>query len=51
MRFAQANAKVGLQLRERGISHYNSVTDIFRAVLDTPPDLHIGMVSLNARKI
>ena len=50
MRFMQENAKVGLNLRERPISHYNSVTDAFRAVLDTPPDLHIGMVTLSARR-
>ena len=50
MRFAQENAKVGLNLRERPISHYNSVTDAFRAVLDTPADLHIGTVALSARR-
>lgn len=50
MRFAQENAKVGLNLRERPISHYNSVTDVFRAVLDTPADLHIGTVALSARR-
>jgi meso-butanediol dehydrogenase/(S,S)-butanediol dehydrogenase/diacetyl reductase len=50
MRFAQENAKVGLHLRERPISHYNSVTDAFRAVLDMPADLHVAMVTLNARR-
>lgn len=50
MRFATENAKVGLNLRERPISHYNSVTDAFRAILDMPPDLHIGMVTLSGRK-
>ncbi len=50
MRFALENAKVGINPRERGISHYNSVTDAFRAVLDTPADLHIGMVMLSARR-
>ena len=50
MRFAEANAKAGLNLRERPISHYNSVTDAFRAVLDMPPDLHMGLVTLGARK-
>lgn len=50
IRFAQENAKVGINLRERGISHYMSVTDLFRAVLDMPADLHIGAVALNARK-
>lgn len=50
MRFAQENAKVGLNLRERGVTHYQSVTDVFRAVLDMPADLHIGTVALTARK-
>jgi len=50
MRFAQENAKVGLNLRERPISHYNSVTDAFRAVIDMPADVHMGMVTLSARK-
>jgi hypothetical protein len=50
MRFAQENAKVGLNLRERPISHYKSVTDAFRAVLDMPADLHIGMVTLSGSK-
>lgn len=50
MKFAQAAAKMGINLRESPISHYNSVTDAFRAVLDTPSDLHIGLVTLSARK-
>lgn len=50
VRFAQENAKVGIHMRERGISHYNSVTDAFRAILDMPADLHMGTVALNARK-
>jgi meso-butanediol dehydrogenase/(S,S)-butanediol dehydrogenase/diacetyl reductase len=50
IRFAQENAKVGLNLRERPISQYNSVTDAFRAVLDMPADLHVGMVTLSGSK-
>jgi meso-butanediol dehydrogenase/(S,S)-butanediol dehydrogenase/diacetyl reductase len=50
MRFATENAKVGLNLRERPISHYKSVTDAFRAVLDMPADLHIGTVALSAAR-
>jgi meso-butanediol dehydrogenase/(S,S)-butanediol dehydrogenase/diacetyl reductase len=49
LRFALENAKVGINIRERGVSHYNSVTDAFRAVLDMPPDLHVGLVTLSAR--
>jgi NAD(P)-dependent dehydrogenase (short-subunit alcohol dehydrogenase family) len=50
MRFAQENAKVGLNLRERPISHYKSVTDAFRAVLDMPADVHVGMVTLSGSR-
>jgi meso-butanediol dehydrogenase / (S,S)-butanediol dehydrogenase / diacetyl reductase len=49
MRFMQANAKVGINLMESPRSHYNSVTDAFRAVIDTPADLHMGLVALNGR--
>ncbi|MEO6248236.1 MAG: SDR family oxidoreductase [Sphingomicrobium sp.] len=50
MQFMQENAKIGLVLRERPVSQYNSVTDAFRAVLDMPADLHIGLVTLSASK-
>ncbi len=50
MRFAQANAAVGIHMRERGVSHYNSVTDAFRCVIDMPADVHIGLVTLSARR-
>jgi NAD(P)-dependent dehydrogenase (short-subunit alcohol dehydrogenase family) len=50
IRLMQENAKVGLDLRERPISHYNSAADAFRAVIDTPADIHIGLVALSARK-
>lgn len=50
MRFAEATAKVGLNMRERPISHYASATDAFRAVLDSPPDLNLGLVTLGPRR-
>lgn len=46
MRFGMENAKVGINLRERPISHYNSATEAFRAILDAPADLHMQMVVL-----
>ncbi len=49
MQFGLENAKVGINLRERGISHYNSVTDGFRAILDTPADVHMNMVWMSGR--
>jgi meso-butanediol dehydrogenase / (S,S)-butanediol dehydrogenase / diacetyl reductase len=50
MRFGAAAAAVGINLREKGTSHYNSVTDAFRAILDMPADTHINLVSINGRK-
>jgi meso-butanediol dehydrogenase / (S,S)-butanediol dehydrogenase / diacetyl reductase len=50
MRFGMENAKIGLNLRERPISHYNSAADAFRAILDTPPDLHIHSVALRGSR-
>jgi meso-butanediol dehydrogenase / (S,S)-butanediol dehydrogenase / diacetyl reductase len=49
MRFGAAAAAVGINLRDKGTSHFTSVTDAFRAVLDMPSDLHIGLVALNGR--
>jgi meso-butanediol dehydrogenase / (S,S)-butanediol dehydrogenase / diacetyl reductase len=49
MRFAQAAMAAGLNLRERPISQYLSVTNIFRAVIDLPHDLHAATVMLHAR--
>lgn len=49
MAFAQVAAAAGINLRERPISQFTSVTDIFRALIDLPPDLHAVMVSLHAR--
>jgi meso-butanediol dehydrogenase / (S,S)-butanediol dehydrogenase / diacetyl reductase len=49
MRFAQAAMAAGLNLRERPISQYTSVTNVFRAVIDLPADLHAQSVFLHAR--
>lgn len=49
-RFAQACMAVGLNMRERSMSHYNSVTDVFRAVIDMPHDLQTPLVTIHARK-
>lgn len=49
-RFMEATMAVGLNLRERPISHVRSVAEIFRTLIDAPPDLHVGNVSLQAWK-
>jgi NAD(P)-dependent dehydrogenase (short-subunit alcohol dehydrogenase family) len=48
-RFAQAALAAGLNLRERPISQFTSVTQIFRALIDLPPDLHAVSISLHSR--
>jgi meso-butanediol dehydrogenase / (S,S)-butanediol dehydrogenase / diacetyl reductase len=48
-RFGQAALAAGLNLRARPISQFTSVTQIFRSLIDLPPDLHAVSVSLHAR--
>lgn len=48
-RFAQAAMAAGLNLRERPITQYMSVTNIFRSLVDLPADLHAQTVFLHAR--
>jgi meso-butanediol dehydrogenase/(S,S)-butanediol dehydrogenase/diacetyl reductase len=50
LKFAQATAAIGLNLRERPITHFDSVTDVFRSLLDLPADITIQNVHLHARK-
>jgi len=48
-RFVQAAMGVGIDLRTRAMSHYTSVVEVFRALLDLPPALQPGLVTLHAR--
>lgn len=48
-RFAQAAAAAGLDLRTRPISEITSVTQVFRALIDLPDDLHAVSVALLPR--
>ncbi|HSW12005.1 MAG TPA: SDR family oxidoreductase [Solimonas sp.] len=50
MRFGKAAMEAGLNLRERPISQFDSVTNAFRALIDLPPDLHAVHISLAARR-
>lgn len=50
MRFGQAAMAAGLNLRDSPKSHYNSVTSVFRAVIDMPPDLQTAVVTIHGRK-
>jgi len=49
MRFAQAAMAAGLNLAERPMSQVTSVTQIFRNLIDLPPDLQAVSVCLHAR--
>jgi meso-butanediol dehydrogenase / (S,S)-butanediol dehydrogenase / diacetyl reductase len=49
-RFAEAAMKAGVNLMERPVSPFTSPTDVFRALIDLPPDLHVALVTLHARR-
>ena len=49
MQFFQLCLAAGLDFRVRPISHVNSVTDVFRALLDLPDDVRLTHVSVEAR--
>ena len=50
MAFGKAAMEAGLNLRERPISQFSSVTDVFRSLIDLPADLHAVSICLHARK-
>lgn len=49
-RFAHAAAEAGLKLREMPKSQVDSVTGVFRALIDLPPDVHVAQVGVHARR-
>jgi meso-butanediol dehydrogenase / (S,S)-butanediol dehydrogenase / diacetyl reductase len=48
-RWGEACLAVGLDFRQRPITHFKTVTDAFRALIDLPPELQADFVSLHAR--
>ncbi|MDP9141782.1 MAG: SDR family oxidoreductase [Pseudomonadota bacterium] len=50
MRFGQAAMAAGINLRERPLSQFTTVTDVFRSLIDQPAGVHIASVNLHARK-
>ncbi|MEY2928360.1 MAG: hypothetical protein RL367_2837 [Pseudomonadota bacterium] len=50
MRFAAACMKAGLNLMTRPVTHFKSVTDVFRAVIDMSVDIHLSTVVIEARR-
>jgi meso-butanediol dehydrogenase / (S,S)-butanediol dehydrogenase / diacetyl reductase len=49
MAFYKAALAAGINLAERPISQFTSVTAVFRALIDLPPDLQVTHMSLAAR--
>lgn len=49
VRFAQAAMEAGIKLRDRPMSHYASITEVFRALIDLPNDVQVGAITLHAR--
>lgn len=47
--FHQAATAVGINLIERPISQFTSVTQVFHMLVDLPADLHVDHISLHAR--
>jgi 3-oxoacyl-[acyl-carrier protein] reductase len=39
----------GFNLMERGMSQYDSVTYVFRMIIDSPPDVYVGQVNYHGR--
>ena len=50
MQFGKACMEAGINLMSRPISHVNSVTDVFRSLLDLPDDVRVTHVSVEARR-
>lgn len=48
--FHMAALANGLNLRERPLSQFDSVTEAFAALLNMPADLHMASIALHARK-
>lgn len=48
-RFGQANFEAGLDLSKRPSSSFESAADVFRTLVNLPPDLHLVGVQVHAR--
>ena len=48
-RFYLACLDSGLDMRKRPLSHYRSVTDVFRSLVDLPPDVHVVKLQVHGR--
>lgn len=46
-RFVAENAKVGIDIRNRPLTHYKSAADVFHRVVHSPADMHVGHIEIN----
>ena len=49
MALAQACLERGINLMQRPFSHFRNISNIFRALVDLSPDIHIAKVEMHAR--
>lgn len=47
--FGELLVRRGLNMRERGVSHVGSITHVFRALIDLPPDMEVTSIHLGGR--
>jgi NAD(P)-dependent dehydrogenase (short-subunit alcohol dehydrogenase family) len=47
----EAAMQRGFNLMARGTTNYESTTNVFRLILDSPPDMSIGMVTFQGRPV
>lgn len=51
MRFVKAAMDAGIKLQGRPMSHFSSITNVFRALIDMPEDVQVGLMTLQARAV
>lgn len=47
--FGKAAIAAGINLLDRPLSQFDSVTEVFRKLIDLPADVHVGSIGLGAR--
>lgn len=47
VRFVTENARIGIDVRNRPLTHYRSAAEVFHHVVNAPADMHIGHVEIN----
>ncbi|HEX7852457.1 MAG TPA: SDR family oxidoreductase [Sphingobium sp.] len=48
--FFQASLERGMNLMEMPVSHFKSITWVFRSLIDMPDDMHVDTLRFNSRK-